>query len=423
MDPFQVVTHVPYRWMTARDRPASCRSLHWTVVSATYLDHAATTAVRPEVAAAYAEQLQRVGNPSSVHRAGRDARRVVEEARESIAADLAAHPTEVIFTSGGTEADNLALVGRWYAATTADPVRRGVVISAIEHPAIGDPARWLAGARGADLTEIGVDADGVLDLDALAAHLAGEARSTAVVAVMWANNETGVLQPVTQAAALACEHGVPLHTDAVQAVGHLPVDFEASGASSLALSGHKIGAPIGIGALLARRDLALQPVLHGGGQERGVRSGTLDAPGAHALALAVRLATAERQEEAARLAGLRDRLERGALARVPGVTVRGAGAPRLPGHLLLTVAGADSDALLFGLDSAGVAASSGSACTAGVTQPSHVLIAMGDDERTARSALRLTLGRTSTGPDIDHALDVLPAVVERARAAHRVGAR
>src|SRR5690606_12960453 len=240
----------------------------------------------------------------------------------------------------------------------------------------------------------------------------------------WANNETGAVQPVAEVVAACAAAGVPVHTDAVQAVGQLPVDFAASGATTLALSGHKIGAPVGVGAPLARRDAALAPVLHGGGQERGVRSGTLDAAGARALATALRLAVAEREEETSRLAALRDRLQDGLLALVPDARVRSAGAPRLPGHLLLTIPGTDADAVLFGLDAAGIAASSGSACTAGVTQPSHVLIAMGDDPRTARSAVRFTLGRTTTDADIDHALATLPTVVERARAAnpHRKGA-
>jgi len=397
--------------------------LHSSVVTATYLDHAATTLVRDEVLAAYGEDLRRLGNPSAVHGPGREARRVLEESRESIAADLGAHPTEVIFTAGGTEADNLAVVGTFHAAVAGNTTRRAVAISAVEHPAVLEAAHWLGSAQGAEVTELGVDEQGVLELDALTAYLAAAGERTAVVAVMWANNETGALQPIQQVAAACAAAGVPVHSDAVQAVGHVPVDFAASGLTTVALSGHKIGAPVGVGALLARRDAAVQPVLHGGGQERGIRSGTLDAAGARALALAVRLAVAERVAEHARLVLLRDRLQAGVLAAVPDAVARSAGADRLPGHLLMTFPGTDADAVLFGLDAAGIAASSGSACTAGVTQPSHVLLAMGDDQRTARSAVRFTLGRTSTDADVDHTLATLPGIVERARAAGRVGAR
>ncbi|GAB2618154.1 cysteine desulfurase family protein [Pseudactinotalea suaedae] len=392
-------------------------------MTATYLDHAATTLVRDEVLAAYGEDLRRLGNPSSVHGPGREARRVLEESRESIAADLGAHPTEVIFTAGGTEADNLAVVGTFHAAVAGTATRRAVAISTVEHPAVLDAAHWLGSAQGAEVTELGVDEQGVLDLDALTAYLAVAGERTAVVALMWANNETGAVQPIPQVAAACAAAGVPVHSDAVQAVGHLPVDFAASGLTTLALSGHKLGAPVGTGALLARRDAALQPVLHGGGQERGIRSGTLDAAGARALAIAVRIAVAEQAAEHARLTTLRDRLQAGVLAAVPDAVVRSAGADRLPGHLLMTFPGTDADAVLFGLDAAGIAASSGSACTAGVTQPSHVLLAMGADQRTARSAVRFTLGWTSTDADVDHALATLPAVLERARAAGRVGAR
>jgi len=321
----------------------------------------------------------------------------------------------VIFTSGGTEADNLGVVGAWQAAVERDPAVRGVAISAVEHPAVLEAAHHLGAARAAEVTELSVDADGVLDTARLRAHLAGARERTAVVAVMWANNETGAIQPIPSV--LEAAGGIPVHSDAVQAVGHVPVDFAASGLSTLALSGHKLGAPVGIGALLARRDAALRPVVHGGGQERGVRSGTLDAAGARALATAVRLAVAELTEQSERLAALRDRLQVGVLERVPGVQVRSAAVDRLPGHLLVTISGTDSDALLFGLDAAGIAASSGSACTAGVTQPSHVLLAMGEDDRTARSALRFTAGRTSTDADVDAVLAVLPGVVARARAA------
>ncbi|UFU02095.1 cysteine desulfurase [Ruania suaedae] len=380
----------------------------------TYLDHAATTPVRPGAAAAYAEALEQVGNPSSLHAAGRSARRLVEEARESIAADLGAHPTEVIVTAGGTEADNLAVQGIWRARAT--DTRRGLVSSAVEHPAVQESAQWLAAHERADLTEVGVDEAGRLDLDALTDAVT---ERTAAVSVMWANNEVGTLQPISEVVEAAGRWAVPVHTDAVQAVGQVPVDFAASGVDALTVSGHKLGAPIGIGALLARRELGLTPLLHGGGQERSVRSGTIPVPAIRAFAVALHEAVTARESEAARLAGLRDRMMAGVLA-IPDVHLSGPeGEGRLPGNLHVRVDGADADALLFALDAAGVCASSGSACQAGVQQPSHVLAAMGADDGAARSGLRLTLGWTSSEQDVDTVLAVLPRVVEQARAAYR----
>jgi cysteine desulfurase len=395
------------------------------LVARHYLDHAATTAVRPEVAARYAEELTRLGNPSSLHTAGREARRRLEEAREQLAAALGARPGEVVFTSGGTEADNLAVKGAWWARR-ADRV--ALAVSAVEHHAVLEAAAWLAAHEGVQVDRLPVGADGVLDLAAAEDLLARRAGRVALVSVMWANNETGVLQPVPEVVELARRHGAAVHTDAVQAVGHVPVDFAPGGPDALTLSGHKLGAPVGTGALLARRELALVPVEHGGGQERGVRSGTIAVAGARALALAVELAVAEVVDEGRRLRALRDRLATGVLAAVPGARLTGpppgpGSDPRLPGTVHLTVDGADADALLLGLDLAGVAASSGSACQAGVQEASHVLLAMGRDEDAARSALRLSLGRTSTDADVDAVLAALPAVVDGARRAHEVRTR
>ncbi|GAA1641338.1 cysteine desulfurase family protein [Georgenia ruanii] len=411
--------------MTPAPAVGAGRSLHWVSVSGTrhYLDHAATTAVRPAAAEAYAEELTRLGNPSSLHAAGRDARRRLEEARERLAAALDADPAEVIFTSGGTEADNLAVKGAYWARRGAAPERTRLAISAVEHHAVLEAAGWLAAHEGAVLDTLPVGADGVLDTAALEAHLAAHGPATAVVSVMWANNETGALQPVERVAALAHAVGVPVHTDGVQAVGHVPVRFRGSGVDALSLSGHKLGAPVGVGALLARRGLGLSPVEHGGGQERGVRSGTLAVAGARALAVVVSAAVAEQETEAERLGVLRDRLVAAALA-VPGVTLSGPPVTpsgphqaRLPGTAHLTIEGADADALLFGLDMAGIDASSGSACQAGVQEASHVLLAMGRSEEQARSALRFSLGWTSTAADVDAVAAALPGVVEQARRA------
>jgi len=387
-----------------------------------YLDHAATTPVRPEVAERYAEELARVGNPSSLHSAGRDARRRLEEAREQLAAAVDAEPAEVIFTSGGTEADNLAVKGAYWARRAADDSLRTVAVSSIEHPAVLETAEWLATHDGAELARLRVGPDGVVSLD----HLDEVLRrgGVAVVSVMWTNNEVGAVQPVEEIVRRAHAAGVPVHSDAVQAVGHVPVSFARSGLDAMSLTGHKLGAPVGAGALVARRSFPLAAVEHGGGQERGVRSGTLAVAGARALALAVEMAVAEQAAEAVRLSGLRDRLVAAVRQKVDGVALTGpalegpADKRRHPGIAHLTIEGADADALLLGLDMAGIAASSGSACHAGVQQASHVLVAMGRDEELARSALRFSLGRTTTAEDVDAVVAALPGVVESARRAY-----
>lgn len=388
-----------------------------------YLDHAATTPVLPEAVAVLVDHLGRTGNPSSLHGAGRAARRVVEEAREGLAAALGARPSEVVFTGGGSEADNLAVKGLYWARTAQEPARRRLLVSAVEHHAVLDPAFWLAEHAGAEIVLLPVDDEGRVRLDVLRAELAEHGDATALVSVMWANNEVGTLQPLAEVVALAHARGVPVHTDAVQAVGQVPVDFAASGVDAMTVSGHKVGGPGGIGALLARRELPLVPVLHGGGQERGVRSGTLDAPAIAAFAAAVEVVLAELPDEAARLAGLRDELIDGVRAAVPDAVLRGArdAGDRLPANAHFTFPGCEGDSLLYLLDSAGVACSTGSACRAGVPQPSHVLLAMGLDEAEARGALRFSLGRPSTRADVDALLAVLPGVVERARTAGLAG--
>jgi cysteine desulfurase len=396
-----------------------------------YLDHAATTPMSAPALAAFVAEAGRTGNASSLHSAGRAARRTVEESRESVAAALGARPSEVIFTAGGTEADNLAIKGIFWGRRTQDPRRIRVLVSAVEHHAVLDPAFWLAGHAGAEITLLPVDGEGRVDLDALRAELAEHADEVALVSVMWANNEVGTVQPVREVARIAHQHGVPVHTDAVQAVGQLEVDFAASGVDALTVSGHKVGGPVGVGALLARRDLPLEAVSHGGGQERGVRSGTLDVAAIRALAVAVTDAVSRRAERAASFAALRDELVAGVRRVAPDAVLRGpdptggtADAPwRLPANAHFTFPGAEGDSLLYLLDSAGVQASTGSACQAGVPQPSHVLLAMGVDEVAARGALRFSLGYTSTRADVDALLAALPQVVQRAQAAGLVSAR
>jgi len=382
-----------------------------------YLDHAATTPMLPEATRVLAEQLALTGNPSSLHASGRAARRVVEESREQLAAALGARPSEVVWTSGGTEADNLAVKGLFWGRRTRDLRRRRILVSAVEHHAVLDPAFWMAEHAGAELVLLPVDSDGVLDVDALREELSAHGDEAALISVMWANNEVGALQPLDEVVALARQFGVPVHADAVQAVGQVPVDFGASGLDALTLTGHKVGGPGGAGALLARRGLELTPVQHGGGQERGVRSGTLDAALLASFASAVSSAVGSREAFAARVGALRDTLVAGVLDSVPGAVLRGPRSGRLPANAHFTFGGCEGDSLLYLLDSAGVEASTGSACQAGVPRPSHVLLAMGVDELEARGALRFSLGHTSVAADVEALLAVLPAAVDRARAA------
>ncbi|MFN8168990.1 MAG: cysteine desulfurase family protein [Candidatus Nanopelagicales bacterium] len=381
---------------------------------AVYLDHAATTPMRPESYAAMTDELLVVGNPSSLHAAGRRARRIVEESREQIAAALGVRAGDVVFTSGGTEADNLAVQGIFRARRDEDPRRTRVLASAVEHHAVLDPVEWLGEAEGADVRWLPVDALGRLDLAALKAELDDAPERVALVTVMWANNEVGTIQPVAEVAALCAEYGVPLHSDAVQAVGQLAVD--ASTVDSLALSGHKVGGPHGVGALVLRRGLAPVPLLHGGGQERA-RSGTLDTPAIAGLAAAVTASMADLDLRVPRVRELRDDLVRRVLATVEGVTRNGDPVDSLPGIAHLSFEGCEGDALLLLLDAAGVECSRGSACSAGVPQPSHVLLAMGMEPVAARGSLRISLGHTSAPADVDRLVEALPAVVARARRA------
>jgi len=387
-----------------------------------YLDHAATTPMLPEAIEAMTEQMARVGNASSLHTSGRGGRRVVEESRETIAQALGARPSEVIFTSGGTESDNLAIKGTFFARRDANPRRVRLLVSVIEHHAVLDCVDFLVAHEGAKVTWLEVDQVGRVHPETVRAAIETEPDSVALVSVMWANNEVGTVQLIAEIAAVAHEFGIPAHSDAVQAAGHVQVDFAGSGLDLMSVSGHKVGGPHGVGALLARRDITLVPLTHGGGQERQVRSGTLDVPAIRGLAVALRRTTANREAEAQRLVALRDKVIRGAQGAGFGIQVTGDwepgdGSRRLPGNAHLLVPGCDGDSLLYLLDAAGIECSTGSACQAGVPQPSHVLLAMGMPEQQARGALRLTLGHTSTEADVAAFLAALPVAVERAQRA------
>ena len=370
-----------------------------------YLDHAATTPMHPAAIAAYAEALGGVGNPSSIHSAGQGAKRVLEQARERVAASLGCEPIEVVFTSGGTESVNLGVKGLWWARQSDRP-RPRLLVPAGEHHATVDAVEWLERHDGAVVTWLPLDEHGRLRVEALAAAL-DEHDDVALVSLLWANNEVGTLQPVDEVVALAAAHGVPVHCDAVAAYGQVPIDFAASGLAALSVSAHKIGGPIGIGALVLARTATVEPLIHGGGQQRQVRSGTQYAPAAVAFAVA-----AEQPHPA--YEPLRDRLVEGVLAAVPTAVLRGDPVDRLPGNAHFTFPGCEGDSLLFLLDAAGVAVSTGSACQAGIPEPSHVLLAMGLTDEEARGALRMTVGHTSTEADVDALLAALPDAVARA---------
>jgi len=390
-----------------------------------YLDHAATTPMRPEAIAAMSAQFADVGNASSLHAAGRRARRVVEESRESIAALLGARPSDVVFTAGGTESDNLAVKGLYWSQIAKDPLRRRFLTSSIEHHALLDPLIWLAEDAGAEVVQAGVDAQGRIDIDALTEQVELDPGSVAAISVMWANNEVGTVQPVDQVVALAAAYGFPVHTDAVQAVGHLDVDFAASGVDAMSVSAHKLGGPTGIGALVLGRDIEPVPLLHGGGQERDVRSGTLDVPAIVGFAAALEAAAKDRVERQERVSALRDQLVAGVLTQVPDAVLNGDARLhsdyRLPNNAHFSFPGCEGDALLLLLDAKGIECSTGSACSAGIAQPSHVLLAMGADAAAARSSLRFSLGWTSTVTDVEAVIAVIGPAVERARLAASAG--
>lgn len=387
-----------------------------------YLDHAATSPMVEAARQAWLEASQQQGNPSSLHGSGRAARRIVEEARESIAADLNARPSAVIFTSGGTEADNLAVKGLYWARHVDS--RDSIVTSRIEHHAVLDPVLWLEEQENARIAWVDVDADGFVNEEQLRSGLDAD---PALCSIMWANNEVGTIQPVHLIAEWCRDRGIPFHTDAVQAVGQVPIDIAALGATAVTIASHKLGGPFGVGALIIDPHQKITPLVHGGGQERDVRSGTFDAPATAGFAAAVHAAVSELEERVRTMRAVQRQLMEGISATVPGATVSGPNLDRvdtrLPNNVHITVEGCEGDAILMLLDAAGIDVSTGSACTAGVPEPSHVLLAMGADNARARGTLRFSLSPSTTPDDIRRVLDVLPGAVERAQRAGLVGGR
>jgi cysteine desulfurase len=382
-----------------------------------YLDHAATTPLRPEARDAWVAATETLGNASSIHGSGQSARRLLEDARERLAAALDCDPIEVVFTSGGTEAINLAVKGLWWSRTAhAD----AIVLPDGEHHATLDAVEWLRG-EGADVRPVALDSTGAVPASAFAQALPGAALATALVA----NNEVGTVSDAAALAAAAAEARVPLHLDAVAAFGHVPVGFRrwrgdaegSTGLVAMSVSAHKIGGPVGAGALVVARSAVLSPLLHGGGQQRALRAGTQDVAGASAFAVAAELAATELASEADRVGQLAARLAHGIRATVPDAEILGDPVERLPGNVHVLLPGAAGETLLFLLDQEGVSVSTGSACQAGVPEPSHVVRALGRTDDEARQVLRMTLGRTSTDTDVDAVLAALPEAVARARAA------
>ena len=375
-----------------------------------YLDHAATTPMFDIAIDAMNTSLRKLGNPSSLHTEGRSTRKDVEDAREKIAQAVGCLSSEVIFTGSGTEANNAAIKGLFWHS-----VKKVILISSIEHHAVLDPAHWLVEHEGAELIEIPVNSDGVIDLAFLKKTVAERTSEIALISVMHSNNETGVIQPIADVVKIAGD--IPVHCDAVQSFTKVPLSFKDLGLFAMTISGHKVGGPLGIGALILRRAVEIPALLHGGGQERDIRSGTLNAPSIVALAAAVEA----KLYDASKVKALRDAFEAGVLASRPDAVINGKSALRLPGISNITFPGTQSDSLLLLMDSQKVSCSTGAACTAGVHRPSHVLMAMGLTDVLSQSSLRFSFGTTNTASDVAYALSVLPDVIERGLAANAVG--
>lgn len=382
-----------------------------------FLDHAATTALRPSAQQAMLAAMQVLGNPSSVHSAGQQSRKLLEDARDQVAQAIDCHRSEVIFTSGGTESDNAAIKGIYWNRISQDPNRKLIISSYTEHHALIDPIEWLEQHQDAEVIWLQVSKTGAVDLDQLQQLIQTRGSEIALISLMWANNETGVITDISKVTEMAKPLGIPVHSDAVAAVGHIPVSFRESGLSAMSISGHKIGAPIGIGVLIVSRDTKLDSLIHGGGQERSLRSGTMNYPLALSFATALHEAVSELGEREARLGSLRDYLESEVKRLIPEVIVTTEGANRLSDNSHLIFPGCLGDSLLFLLDIAGVQVSTGSACQAGVVGPSHVVLAMGLGEDRANGCIRISLGYPTTKEDVDAFLAALPAAYEGAKKA------
>ena len=382
-----------------------------------YLDHAATTPMFDVAIEAMNASLRKLGNPSSLHTEGRSTRKDVEDAREKLAKAIGCLPSEVIFTGSGTEANNAAIKGLFWSARESNPKRKVIVTSPFEHHAVMDPIDWLAVHEGAEVVHVGVSSDGVVDLDDVKRIIEARADEIALISIMHSNNEIGTVQPISEIVQIASEKQIAVHSDAVQSFGKVEFSFKNLGLTAATLSAHKIGGPLGIGILILKRGLEITPVLHGGGQERDIRSGTLNAPAIVSFAAAVKKVHSEFLERNNRVRDLKESLKATLNEKVSDIRFNGRSENSLPGILNVTFPGAPGDALLLLLDAEDISTSTGSACSAGVAQPSHVLLSLGLSERDAKSSLRFSLGHTSTDGDVAYLGSVIGKVVERARAA------
>lgn len=384
-----------------------------------YFDNAATSPINEVALQALLEQARATGNPSSLHSYGREARRNVEEARERIAALVECEPSEVIFTGSGTEANNLAIKGIYWHRLTENKKRKVIITSTFEHHAILDPVRWLAESEGAEIIEVPVDSSGYLKLDYLETALENRGTEVSLISVMHSNNEVGTIQPIAEIVRLAKKYDIPVHSDAIQSFGKIPLSYSELGLFALTISAHKLGGPIGVGALILKKGFDVTPLLHGGGQERDIRSGTINAPAIVAFSLAAQAAHRNREKNSIYVSALRESLLDTIKNDIPDAVLNGGPGERLPGILNVRFPNTESDSLLLLFDSEGIACSTGSACTAGVQQASHVLMAMGLSEAEARSSLRFSLSPENSKGDIDYFHTCLKRVIERARAAYR----
>jgi len=384
-----------------------------------YFDNAATTPINGVALQAFVDQARELGNPSSLHGYGREVRKNVEEAREKIAGLVGCEASEVIFTGSGTEANNLAIKGIFWKRRSENQMRRVIMISAFEHHAILDPVHWLAEAEDAEVIEVPVTSDGFINMEFLKSAIENRGDEIALISVIHANNEVGTIQPIAEIVNLAENHQIPVHTDSIQSFGKIPVSFSELGLFAMTISAHKIGGPVGVGALILKRGVDVTPLLHGGGQERDIRSGTINAASIVAFASAAQTAIRNREKNALHVASLRDALKETIKADVPDAIFNANTGERLPGILNVRFPNTESDSLLLLFDSEGIACSTGSACSAGVQQPSHVLLAMGLSEKEARSSLRFSIGPENSRSDIDYFHTCIKKVIDRARAAYR----
>ncbi|MEY3008675.1 MAG: hypothetical protein RL464_340 [Actinomycetota bacterium] len=384
-----------------------------------YFDNAATTPINGVALQAFVDQARELGNPSSLHGYGREVRKNVEEAREKIAGLVGCEASEVIFTGSGTEANNLAIKGIFWKRRSENQMRRVIIISAFEHHAILDPVHWLAEAEDAEVIEVPVTSDGFINMEFLKSAIENRGDEIALISVIHANNEVGTIQPIAEIVNLAENHQIPVHTDSIQSFGKIPVSFSELGLFAMTISAHKIGGPVGVGALILKRGVDVTPLLHGGGQERDIRSGTINAASIVAFASAAQTAIRNREKNALHVASLRDALKETIKADVPDAIFNANTGERLPGILNVRFPNTESDSLLLLFDSEGIACSTGSACSAGVQQPSHVLLAMGLSEKEARSSLRFSIGPENSRSDIDYFHTCIKKVIDRARAAYR----